>query len=473
MTQKQKVLSAIYEMNINILRELLPDDRTYMDVDKELFLSSLAEAFLKFRMEGDKRVLLSLGKCRTNCCSAEFCGGYKLEGNYSGNFLNLIFLGTEQDITDILVCNDFEGPDCDSSKIDFAWEYEEDQKTEYQPTGDCIIMKGRVGSAMKAVSASTGFLTLTALESWYQSCENLATDLMQEGAKYSFQSDFISVYNKATLVMGIWKNREYLYAIQQEFVQLDMSNELEVLRFLVKNEKFFKPVPLCFEREVKQDDWNRSYYSLSDHLGLRVDINPFRGIIEFRRAYESLYSVKYGFYMRSNQVYKTWSFEETKQLSLEQVLSTEGVFLEEFSLPFFEGVVKGSVDGEVLNTAVTPATEKLIKRAMEICQVSFWVYESQDSGILTLSLEKKFRDEVIVVDYSQIPYNEPNVSQAVIVSLYSNASDNNLLERYSFNSPLARQADWLPEAIINMLMGTEWKVRFYIGVEEDSEDLPF
>jgi len=57
--------------------------------------------------------------------------------------------------------------------------------------------------------------------------------------------------------------------------------------------------------------------------------------------------------------------------------------------------------------------------------------------------------------------------------LYSNAKDKNLLESFSVNSPLVRQADWLVDTIINMLMGTRWQVSFYISVEEDMEDLPF
>jgi hypothetical protein len=474
MTHKQKVLSAISEMNINTLRELLPDDRTYMDVNKELFLSSMSDVFLQFRKEGDKSVVSSSGKCRTNCCSDEFCGGYKLEGNYSGNFLNLIFLGTEEDITDIFVCNDFIGPDHDSSKINLAWEYQEDQKEAYQPTADYIILRERIVAAMTSICSGTSILTLPVLDTWCARYTSLATDLMDERIQYSFREDFEQVHDLALYVVQIWRQLDTLYDIQQEFVVLDMNNELEVLRFLVQHEATFKKVPLAFEREVKRDKWDRSYYLLSEELDLKVDTNPLCGILEFRRAVEEVYAQKYDFYAGSDRLEIMKYSENSEKLTLDQVLTAEGVFLEEISLPSFLGVQKGSVDVTVLDTAVKPEIEKLIKRALETTLVSFWVYESQESGILTLSLEKKFRDEVIVVDYSKIPYNEPNVSRAVVVSLYSNAKDKNLLESFSFNSPLVRQADWLVDTIINMLTGTRWQVSFYIGViEEDMDDLPF
>ena len=471
MTQKQKVLSAICEMNINTLRELLPGDRTYMDVDKELFLTSLSEAFFMFRKEGDNKLMLQSGKCRTNCCSEELCGGYKLVGNRTSNFLHLIFLGSEENITDIFVCNDFEGPDSDHSKIDFAWEYEEDQKVEYQPTVDCIIMEDKIAAVMDTICGGTGFLTLAALESWCLSCENVATTILDEGNQYSFQQDFVEVYNNATHVIKIWRCLGPMHDIQQEFVELDMNNEIEVLRFLVKNEETFKQVPLWFEKEVKQDKWNRSYYLLSDKLELKVDTNPLCGIMEFRSAVESVYSEKYDFYVDSERLENVNSSENLEKLTLDQVLTAEGVFLENISLPAFKGIRKESADREGMETIVNTAIELFIKMAITNSTYFFWDYIGQKAGILTLKHCNEFRDEIIEVDYSQIPYNEENEVGELVVTLYDNAENRNLLEQRVFSSPLTRQADWLMGSIASKISFIDWEVRF--AGHEDLEDLPF
>jgi len=94
-------------MDIDLLRYYLKDKYTYQEATKEVFLEKIERIFEKHRVAGDTELWLYPGACAGTDCPN--CGkkGYRLVGNHSKNYLNLIFEMNGDEITDIYSCSQF------------------------------------------------------------------------------------------------------------------------------------------------------------------------------------------------------------------------------------------------------------------------------------------------------------------------------------------------------------------------------
>lgn len=103
----QSILCYFCIMDIDLLRYHLKDKYTYQEATKEVFLDKIERIFEEFRNAGDKELWLYEGVCAGETCPN--CGkkGYRLVGNRSKNYLNLIFEMTGDNITDIYSCSHF------------------------------------------------------------------------------------------------------------------------------------------------------------------------------------------------------------------------------------------------------------------------------------------------------------------------------------------------------------------------------
>ena len=101
------ILSCFASMDIAGLRLFLKSEYSYQDTTKEIFLSKLANVFQSFSKSGDTALLAYEGACRGKSC--DNCGvkGYRFVGNYSKNYIDLLFVIISDDIRDIYHCGDF------------------------------------------------------------------------------------------------------------------------------------------------------------------------------------------------------------------------------------------------------------------------------------------------------------------------------------------------------------------------------
>lgn len=104
----QSILCYFCIMDIDLLRYYLKDKYTYQEATKEVFLDKIENIFEEHRNVGDTELLLYEGACTSKTC--ENCGkkGYRLVGNRSKNYIDLIFEVDGDDITDIYTCSEFE-----------------------------------------------------------------------------------------------------------------------------------------------------------------------------------------------------------------------------------------------------------------------------------------------------------------------------------------------------------------------------
>ena len=102
------ILSAFAYLDIDELRRHLKDEYTYQDTTKEIFLSKLETIFMSLINSGNTEFLIFPGVCTSNTCEDCCKKGYRFIGEYSRDYLDLIFEMDEENILDIFDCEDLQ-----------------------------------------------------------------------------------------------------------------------------------------------------------------------------------------------------------------------------------------------------------------------------------------------------------------------------------------------------------------------------
>lgn len=104
------ILSYFQSLDIEKLRVYLKESYTYQDTTKKIFLDEVQAVFEANNNSGDTELIAYPGKCVAECDLCNNCGksGYRLIGNNSANFIDLIFEIEGEDIKDIYDCSRFE-----------------------------------------------------------------------------------------------------------------------------------------------------------------------------------------------------------------------------------------------------------------------------------------------------------------------------------------------------------------------------
>lgn len=104
-TNAQLVRKCIQEMNTDALYYLLDVERTYQDWQRNEFILKLERVIKKFEADGDTYLNAVQGACGGSCSKGQ--NGYLFIGNNSKNYMNLLFVEEELQLTDLYECSLF------------------------------------------------------------------------------------------------------------------------------------------------------------------------------------------------------------------------------------------------------------------------------------------------------------------------------------------------------------------------------
>ena len=104
-TNAQLVLKCIQAMNTEALYLLLDVERTYQDWKRNEFILKLERVMEKFEADGDTYLNAVQGACGGSCSKGQ--NGYLFIGNNSKNYMNLLFVEEELQLTDLYECSLF------------------------------------------------------------------------------------------------------------------------------------------------------------------------------------------------------------------------------------------------------------------------------------------------------------------------------------------------------------------------------
>ncbi len=104
-TSAQLVLKCIQAMNTEALYLLLDVERTYQDWKRNEFILKLERVMENFEADGDTYLNAVQGACGGSCSKGQ--NGYLFIGNNSKNYMNLLFVEEELQLTDLYECSLF------------------------------------------------------------------------------------------------------------------------------------------------------------------------------------------------------------------------------------------------------------------------------------------------------------------------------------------------------------------------------
>jgi len=105
-TQADAVLYFLQRMDIEMVSDILDDDRTYQDFKKYIFIHKLGNALDEFIAAGDTFLNCYSGFCNAEICNYK-CPGFSFIGNNSKNYFDLIIDIKEGVVHDIYECSEF------------------------------------------------------------------------------------------------------------------------------------------------------------------------------------------------------------------------------------------------------------------------------------------------------------------------------------------------------------------------------
>ncbi len=107
-THEEAVKYFISQMDIEMLNDILDNEKTYQDFSKEEFIARLGKSFNNLKDYKNTHLLIFPGYCDHCTCINKGKSGFIFYGNKSKHYLNLIFdVNDTGRVTDLHECNEF------------------------------------------------------------------------------------------------------------------------------------------------------------------------------------------------------------------------------------------------------------------------------------------------------------------------------------------------------------------------------
>jgi len=233
------LVNAISEMDIKALDLILEDNVSYQDTTKTIFLDKLDEVFREFKTK-DNKLIAYHGKCNSNECINNNKTGVCFVGNISGRYINFIIEenedGTIKDIyTCSVFCTDKNVINENKRKLDIK--VYKDEKINFTPTSTYNYINNKSISALNEIKQFNDCeISKEEIITWIKKYEELYNSLNWTNNFYKHHYSFYWLYYHINEIYKfIIIENEAKMAID-EFRSIDLNNEIDLLRWLVKHE---------------------------------------------------------------------------------------------------------------------------------------------------------------------------------------------------------------------------------------------
>ena len=105
-TQADAVIYFFQRLDVDMISDILEDNRTYQEFVKSLFVHKLGNAFDEFIKAGDTFLQCHRGFCNSKLCNYK-CNGFSFTGNFSANYLDMIIEIKDGIVQDMYECSEF------------------------------------------------------------------------------------------------------------------------------------------------------------------------------------------------------------------------------------------------------------------------------------------------------------------------------------------------------------------------------
>lgn len=310
-------------MNTNMLSVLLDDSHTYMGLSLERFLEELDKAFQQLKENGDTELLVLPSKCG-GACPNNGCGGYAFVGNVSKRHIGIVFEESEHDFIGANECSAIMPEDGQldaESKLDII-SYHTFAESIMLPVNPEIAAACR--EAVYELLEDDGVLIFEkeTYNAWKQRhfalSKSFNTLPMLMNSAYE---EFHGIYGNIDYANKILEENALAHAALLEWPADAETNEMAIVRWLIKHEK------------LAEDVWDNSPHLEKDDItAMKAHHHIGHGLCLKREDFEHqwAFGVRYEeHYYRLEPKYRPAGYDPDKDYGLYEGLYHLSYFVKE------------------------------------------------------------------------------------------------------------------------------------------------
>jgi hypothetical protein len=317
------LVNAISEMNLQALQIILEDKVSYQDTTKTIFLEKLDEVFKEFKKE-DNKLIAYHGKCNSNECSNKNKNGFSFVGSISGRYINFIIEENEDgSVKDIYTCSVF----CtdknvineNKRKLDIT--VYKDERVNFTPTSTYNFINNKSISAINEIKQfNDSEISKEELITWIKEYEDLYNSLNWRNNFYRNHYSFYWLYNRIYEIYKFLEIENEAKMGVAEFKSIDLSNEIDLLKWLVKYEHLYYELLLLCANIVTEESLQTGNFILNKEYNITFKTDILKNCIELEELIDKHYNEKLNKYNtlspeeQENQIPFDDDYEDTSSL---------------------------------------------------------------------------------------------------------------------------------------------------------------
>ena len=289
MTKKQRIINAFKNLDFETLEVLLDDEKPYMDVPKKTFLEALKSGVRS------SKGLLSYETIEEGICNSchKGCKAYRLAAKNQPS-LDLFFEGTDENVTDIYLCNDikFDGYENEEDHPRIYFDFYEEEKVTFSPSLEYLLNTQDIDQAIEEYCGleEKGLVSIEDILYWFNQYKHIENQINErddsfERKKYKPYVAIEILFLQVSEVINNYKKNNLAKRLLKSYYELDVNNEKSIIKWLLENRRnYFYPLK-------QTPNWkNTGILILDTEPNLVVDCSDFLDSFLYYDIFDHHYS---------------------------------------------------------------------------------------------------------------------------------------------------------------------------------------
>ena len=298
------LINAISEMDCKAIELILEDNVSYQDTTKSIFLQKLKEVFTDFQKE-DNKLIPYEGKCISDKCTNKNKKGIAFVGNKSGRYINFIIEQNEDStVKDIYTCSVF----CTNEnvinenkrKLDIT--VYNDEKVTFTPSSSYNYLKNKSITALNEIKQLNNCeISKEEIITWIKSYEELYNSMNWINNFYKHHYSFYWLYYHINEIYNFLMIENEAKIAIDEFKYINLDNEIDLLKWLVKYEHLYYELILLCANIVTEESLQTGNSLLHKDYTVYFKTNILQNCIDLQELLEKHYYEKLNKYNTLSQ----------------------------------------------------------------------------------------------------------------------------------------------------------------------------
>ncbi|MGC1632397.1 MAG: hypothetical protein WA749_09835 [Gelidibacter sp.] len=276
---KNRIIEALKNFDSDALDALLDNEKSYMDVSKSLFISTIKNTFETAKEEGcqafDDVFFGICGSCNKGCEGMTFLSN-------SGHYLDLFIESKDgYSVDDIYICNDLSNLTGLEKLHDLSFDFDEDEKVLFTPNSEYLLINEQYELLLSEFRDLEDGITLDVFVSWYDGFIYLR-DFINDLDPFSkfhyklFNSIYVLLW-KIDNIVAIKTKSEHVFEALIDF-QVAKTERDQLIWFLENEDDQFIST---FDMDAEGLRNNSHIAFRLDELNLIIDISGYEYVLDY------------------------------------------------------------------------------------------------------------------------------------------------------------------------------------------------